>query len=126
MALHPKDYGSWYDKYLNMWPFMIDDTKVHTIGIAWIFKEDGKWNLWPRVTGNHQYYNAQFFLRLGFPLAVFFGMRLSSTRLLQLGLGWKQNGRFAIHLRFQTDESAAIGSTSPNYGQASGWDYGEH
>lgn len=124
--LHPKLYGNWYDSILNRWPFMIDDASVHTIGIAWIFKENDKLNLVPRITGDHQYYNAQFFIRLGLPFALFFATRLSSHALVQMGLGWKQNGRFAVHLRFQSDASAALGTTSPNYGQASGWDYGEH
>lgn len=124
--IHPKTYGNWYDKYLNLWPFLIDADLVKTIGIAWIFRENGKWNLTPRITGDHQYYNAQFFIRFGLPFAFFFGLRFSKHALGQFGLGWKQNGRFAIHFRFQTDESAARGTTSPNYGQASGWDYGEH
>lgn len=126
MSLHLKDYGNWYDKYLNRFPLVIDDTSIHTIGIAWIFRESGRWNLIPRITGPHQYYNAQFFLRVGFPFALFFSTRLSNHALFQCGLGWKQNGRIAIHFRFQSDASAAAGYTSPNYGQATGWDYGEH
>jgi hypothetical protein len=124
--IHPQNFGKWYDGLLNSWPFMIDDQSVHTIGIAWIFKENGQWNLMPRITGDHQYYNAQFFLRFGLPFALFFGMRLSCTHLVQIGFGWKQNGRIAIHFRFQTDQSAAQGANSHNYGQSGCWDYGEH
>lgn len=124
---YPKTYNPphWFDKYLNKFPFCVDADYIKTIGIAWIFKENNKWNYIPRITGSHQYYNAQFFLRIGW-LGVWFHTRLSKTNLLQIGIGWKQNGRFGIHFRFQTDKSAAEGTTSHNYGQASGWDYGEH
>ena len=115
----------WYDWLLNQWPFCIDANYIHTIGIAWIFKEHGKWNVTPRITGDHQYYNAQFFIRFGW-LGIWFHTRLSATRLFQCGIGWKQNGRVGIHFRFQTDESAAHGTTSHNYGQSTGWSFGEH
>jgi len=125
---YPKTYTPphWYDGLMNAWPLMIDSDSVHTIGIAWIFKEWYGWRLVPRITGDHQYYNAQFFIRFGLPFAFFFGFRRSATDLGQIGIGWKQNGRFAIHFRFQSDASAARGTTSPNHGQSAGWDYGEH
>ena len=137
---HLEHFNHWYDRILNSFPFLLDDSSIKTIGIAWIFKEPVWWELppahyvnwWhviPRITGNDaQFYNAQFFIRIGFPFAIFFHMRLSSTRLFQCGIGWKQTGRIAILFRFQTDASAAVGYHEglPNTGQATGWNFGKH
>ena len=126
---HIENFNHWYDGLLNSFPFCIDDTKIKTIGIAWIFFEYGRLDLYPRVTGGDaQFYNAQFFVRIGLPFALFFHIRLSSTRLFQFGLGWKQSGRIAIICRLQTDASAAIGYHLglTNTGQATGWNYGKH
>ena len=125
---HLEYFKNWYDGILNSFPFLLDDTKIKTIGIAWIFQENNDWNLTPRITGNEQYYNAQFFVRFGLPFALFFHMRLSSTRLFQCGLGWKQTGRFAIHRRVQSDASSAAGYHAglPNTDQATAWNYGKH
>ena len=125
---HLEHFNHWYDRLLNAFPFCLDDSKIKTIGIAWIFRENNHWNITPRITGNAQYYNAQFFVRFGLPFALFFHMRLSSTRLFQCGLGWKQTGRFAIHFRVQTDAHSAIGYHAglPNTGQAIAWNYGKH
>ena len=126
---HLEYFNHWYDELLNVFPFCLDDSKIKTFGIAWIFKENGKWVLMPRKTANDaQFYNAQFFVRLGLPFALFFHMRLSSTRLFQCGLGWKQTGRIALLCRFQTDVSSAVGAHKglSNLGQAIGWDYGGH
>ncbi len=111
----------------NRWPILIDTDSIRSIGIAWIFKDAGRWCLAPRLTGDQSlYYNAQFFLRASLPFGIFFGMRLSRDYLFQCGLGWKLNGRLAILCRVQTDASAAKGVTGPNYGQSGGWDYGTH
>lgn len=126
MATHPQTWGKWYDNILNTWPLMIDDASVHTIGIAWLFKEMNKWVFKPRITGDKQFYNAVFFIRVGYPFAIFIGIRYALDHLFQGGIGWKQNGRFAILCRFQTDESAARGTHAPNLNQAQGWDYGVH
>ena len=142
---------------------------VKTIGIAWLFKEQGKWNFTPRITSNEaQYYNAVFFVRsnfsavclaffmyliapslswylwalvlfmlilatalVGFPFALFMMIRWSATgrrQFIQTGIGWKQNGRFAIHRRIQSDASSAAGYHSglPNTDHVTGFDYGKH
>ena len=119
--------GNWIDKLLNNSFFCIDDTSVHTFGLALGFKENGIWNYKPRITGTAQFYNAVFFVRLGFP-ALFIGVRFTETHLFQCGIGWKQSGRFAILFRFQTDTSSAQGyhAGMPNTGQATGFDYGPH
>jgi hypothetical protein len=112
---------------LNKWPLLIDTETIKSIGIAWLFKENGTWNFLPRVTGNVAlFYNAQFFLRLSLPFGVFFGLRLGPIYLFQCGIGWKLNGRFAILFRLQTDASAAAGVSGPNYGQSTGYSYGTH
>ena len=126
---HLEHFNHWYDGILNSFPFLLDDSSIKTIGIAWIFRVNDMWKLKPIVTENDaQFYNAQFFIRIGFPFAIFFHMRLSSTRLFQGGIGWKQTGRFAILFRFQTDASAAVGYHEglPNLGQSTGWNFGKH
>ena len=60
---HLENFNHWYDEILNSFPFLLDDSKIKTIGIAWIFRENNHWNVTPRITGNAQYYNAMFFVR---------------------------------------------------------------
>ena len=105
----------------------IDDSWIKTIAVAWIFKEDGKWSVIPRLCGTESlFYNAQFFIRISLPIGLFFGLRLGPTYLFQTGLGWSLLGRFKLLFRFQTDASAAKGVTGPNYGQATGYEFGTH
>lgn len=116
---------------LNKWPLLLDTDSVKTVGVAWLFKEGGRWKFAPRITGDVSlFYNAIFFLRLSFPFGVFFALRWSSSTtakaLLQIGAGWKLNGRIALLVRVQSDASSAAGSSGPNYGQATGFEYGTH
>jgi len=109
----------------------IDDTYVKSVGIAWLFKEGGKWKFIPRITGQQSlFFNAVFFLRFSLPFGVFFSFRWSSATdkksLLQTGFGWKLNGRLAVLLRIQSDISSAKGVTGPNVNQAVGFSYGPH
>ena len=61
---HLENFNHWYDPILNSFPFCLDDSKIKTTGLAWLFKEQGKWNFTPRITSNEaQYYNAIFFIR---------------------------------------------------------------
>lgn len=109
----------------------IDDKYVKSIGIAWLFKEDGQWKFMPRITGQQSlFFNAVCFLRLSLPFGLFFSVRWSSSSikkaLFQTGIGWKLNGRLAVLFRVQSDETSAAGVTGANYGQAQGFDYGTH
>ena len=128
---HLEYFNNWYDKILNSFPFCLDDNYIKTIGIAWLFKEKGKWKFKPRITNNEQYYNAMFFVRIGLPFALFFMVRWSATskrQFIQTGIGWKQTGRFATHCRIQSDASSAIGYHAglPNTDHAVAWNYGKH
>lgn len=119
------------DDLLNRWPLLIDTDSIRTIGIAWLFREAGAWCWKPRITGDVSlFYNAVFFLRFNWPLGIFASLRWSSSAtaraLLQVGLGWKLNGRIALLLRIQSDATSAAGSSGPNYGQATGFNYGTH
>lgn len=109
----------------------IDDGYVKSIGIAWLFKENGQWKFMPRITGQQSlFFNAVFFLRLSLPLGIFASVRWSSATdkksLLQTGFGWKLNGRLGILMRIQSDKTSAAGVTGPNLGQATGFNYGPH
>lgn len=74
------------------------------------------------------YHNGVFFLRLGLPLWIGLGLRWRGTgqgkEYWQGGIGWKRNGQFGLNFRFQSDDSAAAGTTGPNFGQAIGWSEG--
>ena len=109
----------------------IDDKYIKSIGIAWLFKEGGRWNFMPRITGQQSlFFNAMFFLRLSLPCGIFASVRWSPATdkkaLLQTGLGWKLNGRLGVLLRIQSDKTSAAGVTGPNVGQSGGFDYGPH
>lgn len=116
---------------LNKWPLLLDTDSIRSVGIAWLFKEQGKWVFMPRITGERSlFYNSLLFLRLSLPFGVFASIRWSDSStakaLLQVGIGWKLNGRIAILLRIQSDATSAAGSSGPNYGQAQGFEYGTH
>ena len=109
----------------------IDSDWVRSVGVAWLFKDGGRWKFAPRITGNTSlFYNAVFFLRLSLPFGVFWSIRGSGSSakkaLWQAGIGWQLNGRLAVLLRFQSDKSSATGVTGPNFGQSGGFEYGTH
>jgi hypothetical protein len=119
------------DDLLNRWPLLLDTDSMRSVGLAWLFKEGGTWNFRPRIPGDVSlFYNAVFFLRLNWPLGIFASVRWSASTtekaLLQLGAGWKLNGRIALLLRIQSDATSAAGASGPNYGQATGFNYGTH
>lgn len=74
------------------------------------------------------YHNGAFFLRLALPFWIGLGIRWRGTEqgreYFQFGIGWKRNGQAGLNIRFQSDASAAAGTTGPNYGQATGWNEG--
>lgn len=131
---YPENYnGEWwfgrlYDKFNNA--IAIDDTRVKSIGFAWGFKENGKWNWIPCKTGNKSlYYNAMLFVRFSLPFDFRLQIRWAGKdpykrEYFQCGIGWKLNGRFAITFRFPTDESSSEGAKFANVGQSWGWEYG--
>ena len=116
---------------LNKWPLLVDTDSVHSVGFAWLFKENDKWVFKPRKTENVSlFYNAVFFFRIGVPPMIFASFRWSSATdkkaLIQVGIGWKLNGRFGLTARAQSDVSSAAGTAGPNVGQATGFNYGTH
>lgn len=124
------DKESWLQWQLGNW-LVVPVEWVRSVGIVWGFKENDKWCLKPRVTGEDSlYFNGILFLRLSLPLDARFGLRWSGSTtkaaLFQTGAGFKLNGRFAPTFRVQSDESAAAGTNSPNYFSGRGWEYGSH
>jgi hypothetical protein len=71
------------------------------------------------------YYNGMFYFRLCLPFWIGLGLRWRGTgqgrEYFQFGIGWKTNGQAGLNFRFQSDASAAVGTTGPNFGQAVGW-----
>ena len=123
--------ASWLNKLLNLYPLCVDEESIKSFGVAWLFKENGKWKFLPRVTPNDvQFYNAILMVRLNWLPGLFIQLRWSGSQerkaLLQLGFGWKLIGRIALQLRIQSDKSSEVGFNSPNLGQSKGWEYGPH
>lgn len=130
----------------------IDSEWIGSWAFAWLFKEDGRWCFMPRACGDVSlYYNAVFFFRFCAPAPVLFLQCLAAIQfaslwplmlgcfasvrwsgatdkkaLLQIGAGWKLNGRLAVLLRIQSDKTSARGVTGPNHGQATGFNFGTH
>lgn len=122
--------GTWLDRLLNRWPLLRDTDDIRSLAVAWLFKEDGRWVFAPRLCDKTSlFYNAVFFVRVTNPgLFISFRWSESSTAkaMIQCGAGWKLNGRIALLLRIQSDQSSAAGVSSPNLGQATGWNFGTH
>lgn len=95
---------------------------------SWVEPEHDDSN--PRNPGFQSlYYNGIVFQRLVFGerwwhFGWWLQLKWSRNTQLQLGFGYKINGRLGGNLRYQTDESAARGTTGPNSGQAAGWAWG--
>lgn len=74
------------------------------------------------------FWNGVIFLRITFPLGLFWSIRWTSKpvkrQYLQTGFGYKVNGQFSLTFRFQNDGSAADGTYGKNVGQSSGWQCG--
>lgn len=64
------------------------------------------------------YMNGFLFFQIRIPFWVGVQIRPFTDRYFQCGFGWKGNGRFGVHFRFQHDESSAAGMDAPNGGQA--------
>jgi hypothetical protein len=71
------------------------------------------------------YHNAAFFFRFMLPFWIGLGIRWRGRghgkEFFQCGIGWRRNGQFSANFRIQSDDSAARGTTGPNYGQARCW-----
>lgn len=74
--------------------------------------------------------NSMFYVRLMLPFFIGIHIRWAGSdpaakEFLQTYVGWKLNGDFSVVFRVQSDQSAARGTTSPNGGQAVGWNDGK-
>ena len=124
MKTYEYNHGNdWRDKLLNSWPFLIDADCVNTLFRAGICHHE-KWVPWIRFdNGTSLFYNGLVFIRVALPFWIGINIRFGK-RFLQMGIGWKLNGRFGTIFRIQTDKSAAEGSHGANYGQAKGYECG--
>lgn len=86
------------------------------------------WLAFGNAMSESLYYNGMLYFRVCLPFWIGLGVRWRGTGVgkeyWQGGLGWKTNGQFGANFRIQSDESAAAGTTGPNYGQAVGWNEG--
>lgn len=100
---------------------------IHLLSVQWGWGSASRPDLsnlriWTRDTPS-LFMNGLFFIQLRLPFWIGVQIRWAATgrAYLQTGLGWKGNGRLAVLLRMQSDESAAVGMDGPNYGQAVGF-----
>ena len=82
-----------------------------------------------RVKDESLFYNGIFTFRIMLPFYIGWSIRWSGKNpdkreFFQTYIGWKLNGFLSAAFRFQSDNNAAAGFTSPNYGQATGWQDG--
>lgn len=131
--------GNWIDRLLNAWPFCLDADSIKPV--LEIEYGANKYNSsrpdfsniairsGARCTTESLFRNGLFYFRLTRPFGIFLHIRWCAfcrRAFLQSGIGWKLNGRFAVLLRIQSDQSAAEGVHGRNFGQASGWSEGNH
>lgn len=111
--------GDWRDRLLNRWPACVHVDAVATIfALAW--DREGVY----RPEAASLFYNGAVMVRVTFPFGIWLHFKPVSSARLQLGLGWKLNGRFGGVLRWQRDADAARGTHGPNIGQAVAWERG--
>lgn len=111
--------GNLLDRLLNSWPFCIHKDAVATLFTrAW--DDQGAY----RPENASLFYNGHFFVRISFPFGIWLHWKPYSDLRVQLGIGWKLNGRFGVVARVQSDDEAAAGTHGPNFGQARKWDRG--
>jgi hypothetical protein len=111
--------GDWRDKLLNAWPLCLDALSVDSLfSFAW----DVQGRYYPEDYS--LFYNGYFFVRLTWPFGIWLHLKPRPDLRFQCGIGWKLNGRFALLLRAQSDQSATAGTHGPNTGQARGWERG--
>lgn len=109
----------WLDALLNSWPLCIHVDAVATM-FALALDRSGFY----RPASRSLFYNGFAMVRLTLPFGIWLHVKPVPSARLQLGLGWKLNGRFGLILRWQSDSSAAAGTHGPNVGQAARWDRG--
>ena len=110
--------GNWFDRLNNA--LAVDQLAMRSWAIAW----DAEGIYCPQDYS--LYYNGFVFLRFTFPFGVFLHLKPLRDARLQIGCGWKLNGRLGLIARWQTDAKAAQGAheNAPNVGQATGWNRG--
>jgi len=117
--------NNWLDKLLNSWPFCIDTECIYPLIRGGVCRNESIWHAWvSRDAGTSLYYNGVIFVRLMLPFWIGIHIRPTSKHYLQVGLGFKLNGRFGAIFRIQTDDSAEHGAHGPNYGQGKGYECG--
>ncbi len=97
------------------------------------YKVDGKWKVGDIKFGHQAdkslFFNGVLCVRVMLPLYVGIGIRWAgknpnAKEFMHTLVGWKLNGAPSIEFRVQSDASSAAGYTSPNAGQAYGWNQG--
>lgn len=117
-TLETNHSNNWLDRLLNAWPLCLDSESVGTVAVAW--DKEGVY----LPSAQSLYYNGFAFLRLTFPFGIWLHVKPLPDVRLQVGVGWKLNGRIGATLRLQASKEAAAGTHGPNIGQARGFERG--
>lgn len=97
------------------------------------YKVDGKWKVgdikFGHAADQSLFFNGILCVRVMLPLFVGVGVRWAGSNpnakeFMHSLVGWKINGAPSIEFRVQSDVSSTAGYTSPNGGQAYGWNRG--
>ena len=122
----------WLNTLLNHPPFCLPVEWCWTLVMfSFGFKEkafpDNPWRYIlcrAQLGGKDLFWNSMFSVSVGIPFRISIQIRwavLLSPSYLQVVLGWKPNGRFALTVRVLDDASAAAGTLAANPGEAQGW-----
>ncbi len=123
----------WVNTLLNTPPFLLPMewvVPVLCITCGFLAARNGRLILARVDRGENpqMYSNGAFMLRFMLPFWVGLQVRWSGSTTqpayLQIGAGWKINGRFALTCRVNDDAGAAAGVLAPNSDQAIGWGEG--
>ena len=122
----------WLNTLLNLPPFCLPIEICYPLFmLSCGFKErpfpDNPWR-WVlariQVGGRDLFWNSALSISVSVPFCIALQIRWSasaSPSFLQIVVGWKPNGRFALTCRVQDDASAAAGTLAANPGEAQGW-----
>lgn len=111
--------GNWLDRLLNRWPLCLDMDDVLTL-FARASDEHGVYE----PDEGSLFFNGVWMVRVTWPFGIWVHVKPTVDTRIQVGAGWKLNGRFGLIARAQSDASAAAGTHGPNHGQARGWGRG--
>lgn len=129
-----KDGAHWLDRILNSDAFLVDQDRITSHGEAKGFLFDGHAvDDWTKTPDSSLFWNGRRYrcticvdgkARGWFRSFRWAGKNPDAREFLQMGFGFKGNGRYTVTFRIQSDNTGAAGVRGPNLGQATGFNWG--